>query len=188
MKTLALFDFDGTLYKKDSLLEFTKFSKGNVTFFKGMLALLPWLIGLKVGILHNEKAKKKFITHFFKDMNLEEFAAVSKEFALQKIEENLHPILFQKLKNHVKANHTIYIVTASFQEWIAPWSSKFNIEVIGTKIEIKNEKLTGGFASKNCFGMEKVNRIKEVLNLNDFDIIHVYGSGKGDREMLQLSK
>ena len=51
MKTLALFDFDGTLYTKDSLIEFTKSAKGNVKFYQGMLMLSPFLIGLKIGIL-----------------------------------------------------------------------------------------------------------------------------------------
>jgi hypothetical protein len=32
MRTLALFDFDGTLYKKDSLIEFTRFAKGMCRF------------------------------------------------------------------------------------------------------------------------------------------------------------
>lgn len=188
MKTLALFDFDGTLYKKDSLLELTRFSKGNLAFWKGILILSPSLIALRLGVANNEEVKKKFISYFFKGMSDEKFSALCMDFALQKIEENLHPIVFQKFKNHLKANDTVYIVTASFPDWIAPWSCKFNVEVIGTLKEVQNQKLTGSFASKNCYGLEKVNRIKDIINLNDFDAIKVYGSGKGDREMLQLSK
>lgn len=58
LKTLVLFDFDGTLYKKDSLLEFTKYYKGNSVFYIGILILSPFLIAMKLGILSNEKAKK----------------------------------------------------------------------------------------------------------------------------------
>jgi len=188
MKTLALFDFDGTLYKKDSLLEFTRFSKGNAAFSRGILMLFPDLAALKLGIRNNEKTKEKFIRHFFKDLATEEFTALGADFAQHKIEKDLDPGIFEKFKSHINANDTVYIVTASFAEWIEPWSRQFNIEVVGTKPEIKNGKLTGNFSSKNCYGIEKVNRIAALINLGDFEKICVYGSGKGDREMLQLSK
>jgi hypothetical protein len=44
MKTLALFDFDGTLYKKNSLIAFTKFLKGMMLFYQKMLLLFPDLV------------------------------------------------------------------------------------------------------------------------------------------------
>ena len=38
----------------------------------------------------------------------------------------------------------------------------------------------------NCYGIEKVNRIKEEYDLDEFKNIYVYGNSKGDREMLNL--
>lgn len=187
-KTVALFDFDGTLYKKDSLIEITKFSKGKIKFYIGIIALLPYLIGLKLKIIPNEKAKQKFIGYFFKNMELDKFNSICSEFAMQKIEPDLDTKIFAKFENHINSNHLVYIVTASIPEWIEPWSNRFGVTVIGTKIEVLNNRLTGRFSSKNCFGIEKANRIKELINLHEFDAIYVYGSGKGDLEMLKLSK
>ena len=48
MKTLALFDFDGTLYSKDSLIEFTKLAKGSVKFYQGILLLNKKIIILNI--------------------------------------------------------------------------------------------------------------------------------------------
>lgn len=188
MKTLALFDFDGTVYKKDSLLEFTKFHKGKIAFFLGMFLLFPYLIGLKLGFMKNDKVKIKFISHFFKGIDVEKFTEKGKKFALQHIDENLNPLVYKEFQNHLKKGDTIYIVSASVAEWIEPWSNQFGVQVIGTILEIKNNKITGNFSSKNCYGIEKVTRVNEILNLNDFSVIKVYGSGKGDLEMLQLSK
>lgn len=188
MKTLALFDFDGTLYKKDSLLEFTKFSKGKIAFFTGMILLLPYLIGLKFGFLKNDRVKIKFISYFFKGIEVEKFIEMGKNFAFQQIDKNVNPSIYEEFQNHLKRGDAIYIVSASVAEWIEPWSLQFGVKVIGTNIEVKNNKLTGNFASKNCYGIEKVRRVNEILNLSDFNIIKVYGSGKGDLEMLQISK
>lgn len=188
MKTIAFFDFDGTLYKKDSLLEFTKFSRGNLSFYIGLFLLSPYLITLKLRLYSNEKAKNKFIHHFFKDYKYDDFNTLCRNFALAKIEQDLDLETYSKFLNHLENNHLVYIVTASIPEWIEPWSNQFGVLVIGTKIEIKNNLLTGNFSTKNCFGIEKVNRIKEIVNLDEFDEIHVYGNGKGDLEMLALSK
>lgn len=188
MKAIAFFDFDGTLYKKDSLLEFTKFSCGNISFYKGLFLLSPYLIGLKLRLYSNEKAKIKFIRHFFKDSKYDDFNALCSRFSLSKIEQDLDGKIYAKFLNHLENNHLAYIVTASVPEWIQPWSNQFGVSVIGTKIEIQNNLLTGNLSTKNCFGIEKVNRIKEIVNLDEFDEIHVYGNGKGDLEMLNLSK
>ncbi|MDR6967666.1 HAD superfamily phosphoserine phosphatase-like hydrolase [Flavobacterium arsenatis] len=188
MKTLALFDFDGTLYKKDSLIEFTKFSKGVFAFYGGIIFLSPYLIAMKIKLMSNEKVKIKFISYFFGRMKEAVFLNFCESFALNHISKNLDPKLFFSFIKHLENRDTIYIVTASIPEWIAPWSNKFGVEVIGTKIEIIDSSLTGNFSSKNCYGKEKVNRITHEINLDNFTSIYTYGSGKGDAEMLKLSR
>ena len=188
MSSLALFDFDKTLYKKDSLIEFTKFYKGKYVFYTGMIKILPALILFKLGIITNEKAKKKFILHFYKNEEYTFFLAKGKEFALTQIQKNLNSLIYNKLKKHISENHSIYIVTASFSEWIEPWCKEHNIEIIATRLEIIDSKINGNLSTKNCFGKEKVKRILEKINLDNFEKIYVYGSGKGDYDMLQLKK
>ncbi|HEY6144129.1 MAG TPA: HAD family hydrolase [Flavobacterium sp.] len=109
-------------------------------------------------------------------------------FAKTKIDKNLNPKIYSALLHHVNSNHDVYIVTASFFEWIEPWSQNHNTKVIGTKLEIINNKIAGEFHSKNCYGQEKLNRIKKIIDLSNFDNVYVYGSGNGDKEMLKLAK
>lgn len=186
MKTIAFFDFDGTLYKKDSMLEFAKFSKGKIGFYFGFLKLGPFLIAMKLNLISNEKAKQKFIIYFYKDTNYLLFQVKAREFALTKIDIDLNSKIYSEFQNHIKNNHDVFIVTASLPEWIAPWSKQFNVAVIGTQLEIEKNKITGNFISKNCFGQEKVTRIKQIVNLQKYENIFVYGKGKGDYEMLKL--
>lgn len=46
MKTIVAFDFDGTLTKKDTFLEFIKFSKGRIIFYINLpiMAFFGWRI------------------------------------------------------------------------------------------------------------------------------------------------
>jgi len=188
MRTLVLVDFDKTLYKKDSLIEFTRFSKGNFQLTIGFIALLPMLLNWKLGKISNEIAKQKFITYFFKNEHYNLFLENGKQFSNENISENLNKNIWKKIQNLQEKRADIYIVTASFHEWISGWSEKNNVQIIATELEIINNKITGNFKTKNCFGIEKVNRIKEKINLENYDKIVVFGNGKGDYEMLQLKK
>lgn len=186
--TLALFDFDKTLYRKDSLLEFTKFSRGNLNFYFRMLYLMPYLILMKLGVLSNQNVKQKYIQYFFQNLKYDYFKVVAVNFATNEIEKNLSLKIHKEFQKHLKAKHKIVIVTASIPEWIVPWCTKYGVKVIGTNLEIIANRITGKFSTENCLGKEKVNRIKAVMDLEQFDEIYVYGYGKGDLEMLQLSK
>jgi phosphatidylglycerophosphatase C len=93
-----------------------------------------------------------------------------------------------RLLRHLESGHEVYIVSASASQWIAPWSDQYKAGVIGTQLQIESGRLTGKLASKNCYGIEKVNRIKALLKLEDYQHICIYGSGRGDREMLALAK
>lgn len=188
MNTIAFFDFDGTLYKKDSLLEFTKYAKGRSAFWTGILILFPFLFALKMGFLDNEKVKTKFLTYFFKNMPIQEFSSLTAQFAVDKIPQDMDKETFNSFLSHIKSGHTVCIVSASCSNWIQPWSDQYDAIFIGTELEITDQKITGNLSTRNCFGIEKVNRIKTIFNLAEFDSIVVYGNGKGDFEMLQLSK
>ena len=48
MRNVAVFEVDGTLTTKDSLLEFIKFSCGTWRFFVGFLLYSPLLILMKL--------------------------------------------------------------------------------------------------------------------------------------------
>jgi len=188
MKSLALFDFDGTLYKKDSLLEVTKFIAGRKKFWTGMALLSPYLVALKLGLLHNAKVKTKYLTHFFKGMDHDAFKTAAGTFALQQIDKNLNPVLKAALANHLANGDDVYIVTASFTEWLLPWCELNNVKLISSKLEIKSGSITGKITDLNCYGPEKIVQIRKAINLDNYDAIEVYGNGKGDAEMLMLKR
>jgi phosphatidylglycerophosphatase C len=172
-ETLALFDFDKTLYRKDSLLEFTKFSKGKLKFYFGIFYLSPYLILMKLGILSNVNVKQRYIQYFFKNTNYDFFKSIAIDFAVNKIEKHLSIKIYKEFHKHLISNHKIFIVTASIPDWIEPWSQKFGVEVIGSNLEISANKITGKLATKNCFGREKVTRINAIIDLDKFDKIYV---------------
>ena len=93
----------------------------------------------------------------------------------------------QKIKWHQEQGHKVVIVSASMESWLKTWCDKNNIDLISTRLEIKDNNLTGKFATKNCSGLEKANRVNEVYDLNDYNYIYAYGDSRGDQELLALA-
>ena len=184
---LVLFDFDGTLTKKDSFIDFIIFYKGRIKFYKGLIYNSPMLFLYALKIIDNSSAKEKLFSYFFKFENKHIFQNTSERYAKERLERILRPKGIEQIKWHKDNNHKIIIVSASIENWIDPWCQKNNIELIATKIEIKNNVLTGNFLTKNCYGKEKVKRLKNMVDLKNYEEIYSYGDSKGDNELLAIS-
>lgn len=184
---LSLFDFDGTITSDDSLIKFIRFAVGNTKLIWGMTLLSPMLTAYKLKFIPNYKAKQYMLSYFFKGISEEKFMQVANEYSLKHIDTIVRPKAMEKIAWHKDQGHTVVVVSASIECWLKPWCDKNNIDLIATHLEIENEKLTGKFATKNCYGIEKVNRIKEKYNLAEYSIIYAYGDSSGDKEMLSIA-
>lgn len=184
---LVLLDFDGTITKNDSLLKFIRFAVGDQQFVLGLLVLSPILVAYKLKLIPNYKAKEMVLSWFFKGMSADAFSKVTRDYSLKHIDTILRPKSMEKIAWHKERGHKVVIVSASIESWLQPWCQRHGLELLATKLEMKNGKVTGRLLSKNCYGQEKVNRIKEAYDLKAYDYIYAYGDSSGDKEMLDLA-
>ena len=187
MREIALFDFDGTITTKDTFIEFTKYSVGDIKFFLGVLYLSPMLIAFKLKLIPNYKAKEYMLSYFFKGIEEDKFKELATNYSLNKIDNIVRKRALQEIKQHKKNGVKVVIVSASIECWLKPWCKRENLELISTKLEFINGKFSGRLLTKNCYGIEKVNRIKEQYNLKEFKTIYGYGDSSGDKDMLSIS-
>ena len=186
-KRLILFDFDGTITTKDTLLEFTKFACGNSKFYRGMLLLSVPLVMNKIGLLSAQTTKELFLTHFFKGTAFAEFTRVCDAFTVKRLPALIRPLALQQIKDYQSAGDRMIVVSASPENWIRPWALNVGMEVISTRVQTVDGKLTGKLNGKNCNGEEKANRIREAIQLTDYSEIIAYGDTAGDRAMFALA-
>ena len=187
-KTIAFFDFDGTITRKDTMLELIRFAKGNAIFYSGLLRLLPWLMAMKMKFIKNETAKEKMLSLFFKGMSLENFHSICQSFTKKKITSLIRSDAMEAIAFHKSNKHDVVVVTASAENWVKPWCDEQSIKILGTHLEVDSKNcITGKLKSINCNGDEKVNRIKAEYNLAEYDEIYSYGDSKGDMQMLKLA-
>lgn len=187
MRNIAVFDFDGTITRKDTLLEFIKFSKGKWAFIKGFTIYSPLLLAYKLGLYPNWKMKQKIFSYFFKGMKHNDFCMYGEKFK-SIIYNSLNEVQVKRLRAHINKGDTVYVISASIEEWVSPWCHEFGVEhVLGTKIEVFNGIITGNFITKNCYGKEKVNRLLEKEPKRETYYLYAYGDSAGDKEMLAFA-
>jgi phosphatidylglycerophosphatase C len=184
---LALFDFDGTVTKKDSFLVFIRFYVTKWKLFQGVFILSPIFIAYKLKLISNEKAKKGFVKYFFGGEDELEFDRKCNIFGNTVLPKILRKSALTNLIQHKKQGHKVIIVSASLENYLIDWCKNNDFELIATKLETSNGLITGNFSSKNCYGKEKVERIHSHINLADYLEIYAYGDTKGDLPMLELA-
>ncbi|MEM7109259.1 MAG: HAD family hydrolase [Bacteroidota bacterium] len=186
-KSLALFDFDGTLTTRDSFIEFVKYYHGSAKLILAIVLHLPILVLFKLGIIPNWKAKETLLSYLFGGHDERKFNEKASEFATRKIPGMLNSETVELMSNHLSQNDDVYIVSASFENWLRPWAAKHGAEVIASRLEKKDNILTGKILGANCYGPEKVSRIKEKIDLTIYSKIYAYGDSRGDKEMLEMA-
>ena len=186
-ETIAVFDFDGTITQKDTLLEFIKFSRGKWRFYGGFLLFFPLLVAMKMRLLPNWKTKQLLFSYYYKGVSIETFNHWGKEFTLS-IDKTVRPKVIETLQEHKKRGDQIVIISASIENWIKPWAEKAGIDLIlSTQIEVADGLLTGRFSTANCYGQEKVNRLLAAFpNRNEYRLV-AYGDSRGDRELIDFA-
>ncbi len=184
---IAFFDFDGTITTKDTLLEFIKFYRGTARFYMGFLIYSPFLIAYKLKIIPNYVAKQKVLQHFFKGESVERFLQQCNAFADQVLPKLIRPKALEEIRRLKEANAVIVVVSASAENWITKWANVNGLRLIGTRLATDGKVLTGSLNGANCYGDEKVCRIKAEYDLSVYNEIYCYGDSAGDKQMLQLA-
>lgn len=187
MKVLAIFDFDGTITKKDSLLEFIKIYRGSYKFYFGLVLLSPVLVLYTIKIIPNWRAKEIVLSYFFGNEDVEAFAQRCKAFAENKLPLLVKPSALKAIKKHQANGDRVVVISASAENWLKHWCQKYDLELIATQLEVKNNKITGKIEGENCYGIEKRKRLEAYLNLKEYKQIYAYGDSGGDKDILALA-
>lgn len=186
-ETIAAFDFDGTITTRDSLLPLLFFSHSiGVTLLK-LFLLSPYFLLFILGLYSRQKTKEKILTSFFKGKTKEEMTLLGESYAKNKLPSLVKEEALKKISWHASQGHRLFIVSASIDCYLTPWSKEKGFEgVISSKLDYDEEgRVKGTLLGKNCWGEEKVNKLFNIIKQDPSSVIlYVYGDSKGDHALL----
>ena len=183
---LALFDFDGTLTDRDTMLAFCRHVRGPGRFWLGMIWLTPIFALMFLKIMKNDVAKVRFLTHFLGGMDRQTLEAAALTFA-DKVDSWVRPGAIERVQWHLDQGHDVSVVSASVDLWLMPWMNRRGIRCLCSQAAWDGERFTGGLSGPNCNYDEKVVRIRAAFDLDTYQGIYAYGDSGGDQAMLALA-
>ena len=187
MRKIAFFDFDGTITSKDTLFEVIKYQKGKTRFYIGFLLNTPVLAALKMKLVSIRFAKEKVLKYFFKGMELSAFQEACDSFTVDALPSVIRPLAIAEINKLRESGFEVVIVSASAENWIKKWSDTIGVQLIATKLESIDQRLTGKIEGPNCNFQEKARRIKSAYDISQYDEVYCYGDSGGDKAMLALA-
>ena len=186
-RIIAFFDFDGTVTKKDTLLEFIRYVKGDLSFYLGFFIHSPILVLYKLQIISNQAAKEMMLRYFFGKMDTGLFNDHCEKFAREQLPALLRPKALKEIDKLKAHGADVVIVSASPENWLKTWCDANNLKCVATKLVVADNKITGKINGRNCHGKEKVRRIESEFSLSEYSNVYAYGDTSGDRHMLALA-
>jgi HAD superfamily hydrolase (TIGR01490 family) len=191
VRTIAAFDFDGTLLQGDCLLLFHRLLRGPVGMMLGWIRLLPALLNWKAGRRSTAWFKQHYLAVILAGTETRKRQQVLEHDLPKLLIQRLRPEAVARFRWHAHQGHRLVIVSASPRALIQPVAHHLGAALIATETndlagEAPNASVQ--LTSPNCKGTEKVRRLEAWLGqpLQEFEL-HAYGDSRGDRELLQAA-
>lgn len=184
---LAIFDFDGTLTYSDTTIGFLIYYGGYIKTLCAFLFNAPWILLACLHFINWESVKERVFKVVFGGDDFNMAKEKGDSYGNQLIPKLLLPITMDEL-NHLRLNgFEILLLSASCRLWLEQWCINENIELICTELEQRNGVLTGKILGSNCFGEEKVRRLKHKYDLESIDEVIAFGNHSSDFYYMRLA-
>lgn len=185
---LVVFDFCDTLVDFQSADPFLLFSLERLGRPVGAIRL-GILRGLERLRLLGAGFTKRWLISRLAGANLIEVEYMAAEYVEKIIMKRLREPLIERLKGHAAKGDYLVLLSGGFEIYLRYFGTRFNFHrVIGNDLEVRDEKLTGRIVGKDCLGEEKVQRLRQMINLESHDLKRavVYSDSVSDLPLFRL--
>jgi phosphatidylglycerophosphatase C len=188
VRTVAAFDFDGTITRSDTLIPFLRRSVGSARTARALLALSVRITRSMAGAGSRDAAKEELLRRLLAGQPVAALEAVAESFADHLVAYGLRSETLERIAFHHAAGHELVVVSASPEIYVAPVARRLGFTAaLGTRLEVGPDgRLTGRLVGPNCRGPEKVRRLEEWLGEEACTVV-AYGDSRGDRELLAFA-
>lgn len=187
---VAAFDFDGTITHRDTLFSFLLYAVGPLRLGWYAITLIPVLGGYALRLIPNSPAKERVFRRILRGRSEQWLQRMATRFAADVLPSKVRPEALQRLAWHKGQGHRCVVISASLEDYLRPWAEVAGFDgVIATRLQRDNDgRLSGCYDGENCYGPEKVRRLREWLGPNSENVeLYAYGDSGGDRELLEFA-
>lgn len=186
MKKIAIFDFDGTIIKNDSMiLFFFKFFKFTIRSFPGFLKMLTGALKYFLKIDSQASFKQKYVATALKYPQTDDMDTLAEQFS-DYLASRIFPEARAWIKKLKADNYELVLCSASIDLYLEKLYKKLGFDkLICTKVFLTKDKVV---IEKNCYGPNKIEMILSNYENDkvDWKSSYCFTDGSSDKELLEL--
>lgn len=184
-RTVAAFDFDGTLSSRDNFLPFLRLVAGRRDYTRALAAAAPALVRAARDPARRDDAKAVVLRRTLGGRREDALRDLGTRYARLVVTRHLHPAVVARLEAHRVAGHELVLVSASLHLYLDRVAELLGIPVVlATAMAVGPDgRLTGEIHGANVRGAEKARRLDAWLD-GDEVTVFAYGDSDGDAELL----
>ena len=188
-KTIVFFDLDGTITQRDTYKEILVYGLIKRPWRAPLIALSVYdFILHKAGKRTNTHVKQRLLYRIFGNIPLDKIASMSQGYAKFVVKYGVKKQALEALQYYSEKGARVVLISASFDFYVNEIAKLLNIEeVISTKAQVENNQLTGFLDGENCHSEQKIVRIKEKINLDDYSEVIAYSDHHSDLPLLNIA-
>jgi HAD superfamily hydrolase (TIGR01490 family) len=175
---LAIFDFDGTLSEGHLWAGISKHHHSRrvkrAAVYLYILSHMPFWLAAKIRLYSQEKNRAKWgvdlpvlIKGFTREEGRKTFEWVADRYFLPL----LRPDMLAILKEHKQQGHKIMLLSGMFSEFLEVLGQRIGVDyVVGTRLEISDNRYTGRIVKPLCFGENKAALLAAYVKEKHLDV------------------
>jgi HAD superfamily hydrolase (TIGR01490 family) len=186
-RSIAAFDFDGTLSRRDTLMPFLARAVGRAAVWRAMAA--EGAVVARQRRFDRDDAKVRALRRLLAGEEAQRVAELGRAYAGE-LQRQLRPELVERVAWHRSEGHELVMVSASLAVYLEPLAEELGFDhVIAVELVADADgRLTGEMVHPNVRGAEKVRRIEAWFDGRAPTVMWAYGDSAGDEPLLALAQ
>ncbi|SFR95233.1 HAD-superfamily subfamily IB hydrolase, TIGR01490 [Dyella sp. OK004] len=184
---LALFDFDGTITTHEMFAPFVRFAVPPGRRMLGNVVFAPIYAGYKLGMVSGSAIRSSVVRFGFSGVAADTMHEAGKRFSNDILPNVVRPHALERMRWHQAQDDTVAVVSGSLDVYLTHWCSQHNVDLICSRLETRDGRLTGRYVGEQCVGEEKAQRVRDRYDLGGFGQLYAYGDTHEDMAMLALA-
>lgn len=195
MANLAIFDLDYTLTRRGTwgrfVLKSLRFRPHHWLPF--LFATIRAQLKYKRGKTSRVFVKQEMMRWSLVGARKEDIIRIAEAFADKEVEQGFRPGALKTLEKHRAEGDTIVIASAAVCVIVAAIARRLDVDYwVSTEMKWENGRLAPDFATENCYGPQKLERVKRLISENpnlshEHAHITMYSDSYSDIDILRFS-
>jgi phosphatidylglycerophosphatase C len=182
-RTVAAFDFDGTLSSRDNFVPFLRRVAGTSAVTGSMARNCIRVARQRRSRRSRDRLKALVLHDVFAGYDAEALDEIGRGFAFEIIQRHLCVDMVKRADWHRTQGHSLVIVSASLGVYLRPVATQLRFDaVLCTELEVDDGTLTGRMDGPNVRGLEKARRLDAWIG-DVPTFVWAYGDSSGDRDL-----